>query len=121
LCYLINFGERKPSGIDVLVISALIDFSIHVKADAEIILYGGELFVCHFNEAATENVNFVLLHFIKELQGLLVEHSALDHSAITVDQVKIHDVAFALVISPLSNWRLFYNSGLDAPILAELI
>ena len=93
-----------------------------IKSNAEVILDGGEPFVCHFDLAATKNVHFVFLELVKPFDGYLVEHGRLNHCSVTVDQVEIKDLAFPSVIFVGSHCSgLLYHSGFDAPVLAELV
>ena len=67
------------------------------------------------------DVDFIFLHHVVELISCLVEHSGLDHSTLSINQVNAHDLALASSILVIAKWRLFYNTRLEFPVRTELI
>lgn len=117
-----DFGEREPRLVDLAVVSALLYIGALIKGNAEVVLYGGELFVGHFYGSSHKHVHLVFLDVVKPFQGLLVKHRCLDHRAVAVNQVNCEDLPFtSFVLVGSQSCRLLNDSRFNPPVLAELV
>lgn len=118
---MLNSGESEAGLVYLVVIHALLNVGASIKSNAEVVLDGGKLFVCHFDDAATKHVHLVLLDHFSPFQGFLIEHRCLNQGALVVDQIYAHDLSLALLVLVGSHCGLLDNSRFNVPVLAILV
>jgi hypothetical protein len=72
---------------DCIIFSDFDKFSVIVKTDAKVIWDRRELFICKFYCADANNIHLVFFNAWVEFLNLLIEKSALDLSAVDVNEV----------------------------------
>lgn len=111
-------AEIKGLVADGPIVGSINDFRVLFEDNAEVVSYGGELFVGHFHHSVGEEINLVLFEHWVEFLGHVVEESTFDASAIGVNKLDLEKLSSFLGSTQFTS---VCDSSLDHPIAGESV
>ena len=121
---LFNFSQTSEGEAlvaDSLVLVEVLNDGLLIEIEAEVILDGGELFVCHLDLASCKAVDLALLDSLVEACGCVVEGCGLDDGLFAINEVNVDKLTLTSRIRPVPHVTFLHDSCLDHPVLTEVI
>ena len=117
----VETGECEADALDLLVVGAFFTDRVLRERQAVVVLDRGEALVRQLDEAIREGEDAIELEDAVHVDSLVIEGGALDHSTLSIDQVKVEELATAPSVLPGLDGCLFDDSRLDRPVVGELV
>lgn len=117
----VKTGKSKTIALNFIILCTFFTDRVLRESQAEIVLDWSESLVGELYTAIAESIDTIILKDFIHLDGSFVESSALDHSTILVNKVKVEQLTIRLGIFPFSDGLFFNNTRLNRPVVSELI